>query len=98
LCTVTLVYANDASQNINNLASHKVWKQLLHAEQTAVTLNHNGSNFYLAENGFENPLSELEATIHAFSQNPKSQCQFPARKRLGKIDRAGFKSSYIFSL
>ena len=81
LCTVTLVYANDASQHINNLASHKVWKQLLHAEQTAVTLHHNGSNFYLAENGFENPLSELEATIHAFSQNPKSQCQFPARKR-----------------
>ena len=58
-----------------------MWKQLLHTKQTAVTLNHNNSNFYLAENGFKDPLSELEATISAFLQTPKNQCQFPARKR-----------------
>jgi hypothetical protein len=80
-CSVTLAYANDTQQNISNLAAHNVWRQLLHTEQTAVTLNHSDSHFYLAENGFQDPRAELEATIRAFSRTPQSQCRFPARKR-----------------
>lgn len=80
-CAVTLSYANEPNQNINEIALHSVWKQLLHTEQTAVSLNHDARTFYLAKNGFNDPRAELEATIRAFSQTPKSQCQFPARKR-----------------
>ena len=73
LSTLSIVYAADGSLDIGNAASHRVWKQLLHAEQTAVSLNASGENFYFAENGFKNPHAELKATISAFTNKPPSQ-------------------------
>ena len=80
LSTVPIASAANVTLDVDSAASQSVWKQLLHAEQTAVSLNASDENFYLAENGFKYPQAELKATISAFKNEPTSQCQFPARK------------------
>ena len=67
-----------AQTALNELASHPVWQQLLHTGQTPVSGE--SKPFYLATEGSENPLAELQATLSAFKQNPQSQCRYPARR------------------
>ena len=73
-----------------NLASHRLWQVLLHYRanrfSTGVTSEVDGSDFFLAEDGKTNPVSELAATLSAYISNQRAgkdnrlaQCAFPAR-------------------
>ena len=75
-CITFNVLAQVASEG--EIASHPVWEQLLHTGQTPITGK--SQRFYLAADGSENPLAELQATLSAFQQHPQSQCRYPARR------------------
>ncbi|WP_339367405.1 Lnb N-terminal periplasmic domain-containing protein [Vibrio sp. AND4] len=68
--------------DLDALSSSSTWRLLIHYEEglvkpsSAVT----SPSFLLAPNGKTNPEEELKATIQAFTQEPTTQCRFPARK------------------
>ena len=62
----------------SQIAAHPVWEQLFHIRQTPVTGV--SQSFYLAADGSDNSLAELQATLAAFQQHPQSQCRYPARR------------------
>ncbi|WP_017444655.1 DUF4105 domain-containing protein [Gayadomonas joobiniege] len=70
------------NSNLQQLSQHPTWLRLLHIETGLFTrqgrLSQN--DFYLSTQGALDPKQELTATIHQFTQAPKTQCRFPARK------------------
>ena len=76
---------------LEELSSSKFWYKLLHYKKkplsltTKVTSQVITDNFFLSENGHNNPLSELKATIQSMmlrageDTDSHAQCRFPAR-------------------
>lgn len=71
-----------------DLGWHKQWLHLLHYRPHGIFLNRKSENdtseFFMSEQGKENPVAELKAAIELFSltglaDNVSAQCQFPAR-------------------
>ncbi len=73
---------------LESLANSKQWAHLLHYRKHPFTgryISQNDSpNFFLADNGQNSLLAELQADLHQFmrtnlADNQSAQCQFPAR-------------------
>jgi len=88
---ITTIYANSSADYIavaqeKKLFEDRYWYLLLHIPSKGSTSEIDDASFFLAENGFENPKAELDATINAlynevhFDDN-STACRFPARKQ-----------------
>ena len=68
---------------INNLAKDNTWLNLLHYNKNTEKSSILNKDFFLSPLGKKNPMSELQATIYAYSQPIKDEshavCRFPAR-------------------
>ena len=80
--------ADSKQVSIDELGWHKQWLHLLHYRPHGVFLSRKSENdtpeFFMSEQGKEDPVAELKAAIKLFSQieladNVSAQCQFPAR-------------------
>jgi hypothetical protein len=77
LCSSFNIYAHVSEQR---LAAHPTWLKLGHYKNANTKQSYIISeSFFLAEDGKNNPLSELNATIKALNNNPLTQCKYPAR-------------------
>lgn len=74
----TLCFANE----VETLATSPEWLKLLHYHQKTFG-GYEGlvenDDFYVAENGRNNPLAELNAEIEDFATEKGKKCEFPAR-------------------
>ena len=79
-----------AGTDVRDVANDTIWLKLVKYEEPRFSQGRYESvvlsdEFFLAEDGKENPLSELEATIVAMSEpldgdpNAHAQCRFPGR-------------------
>ena len=82
-----MVSAGEIRLSIKEAAQSHQWRALLHYEhsifkgnQSAITSSH----FFFSDTGNVDPISELRASLTAFSKTPELQCQFPARVRFIK--------------
>lgn len=91
LCLCFSLQANTnsltSSENLQKLANHKTWLNLLHYEpsifNSKLVSEITSKDFFLSPLGSTSPISELNATILAL-QNPETEtnsivCRFPAR-------------------
>ena len=83
---VTFPVNAQAHNLLNDASQAREWLKLLHFSSGSKHSEIENDSFFLAANGHVNPLSELQATIHALSSpiindNPNihAQCLFPAR-------------------
>ena len=74
----TICLANE----VETLATSPEWLKLLHYHQKTFG-GYEGlvenDDFYVAENGRNNPLAELNAEIEDFAEETGKKCEFPAR-------------------
>ncbi|MGR5455270.1 Lnb N-terminal periplasmic domain-containing protein [Vibrio alfacsensis] len=79
LATVSL-QAVSGNESIATKAYESQWLKLIHYEDSLFSSSSrvNTDSFYLSKE--RTPEKELHATILAFKNKPKAQCQFPARK------------------
>jgi len=68
---------------ITELAKSEQWRSLLHvnlsSEEDSLESYVDDKDFFLAEDGYTNPESELLATIETLKKQKEIQCKFPAR-------------------
>lgn len=85
------VYAGDpSSEDLRAAASSEAWRKLVHYEPSALgtgawSSDVLGTDFFFSDDGRNDPLSELRATMDAMrapvgeDPNSHAQCRFPAR-------------------
>ncbi len=85
------LWANEQTPSIQTLSEHPVWLKLLHYEesgplQRGMQSAISSPDFFLAPDGGQNPLAELQASLSALRQEPAARdpdahaaCRFPAR-------------------
>ena len=101
LCWVLPAFA--ATPTTEQLAASPRWQALLHINPGATLRDRHRSyvdddRFFLAENGKDDPLAELQASIEALApQGAQARCRFPARYRF-LADHLGWKNSDPFSI
>ena len=101
LCWVLPAFA--ATPTTEQLAVSPRWQALLHINPGATLRDRHRSyvdddRFFLAENGKDDPLAELQASIEALApQGAQARCRFPARYRF-LADHLGWKNSDPFSI
>ena len=79
-----LVSASETRLSIEDAAQSHQWRALLHYERAIFTDNQSAitsSDFFFSDTGHIDPLSELRASLTAFTTTPELQCQFPARAK-----------------
>ncbi len=91
LTFTTVLYANSGIDYINlanekKLFEDRYWHLLLHTPSKNGISEIDDVRFFLAQDGFENPKAELEATIAALYNETSlddnaTACRFPARKK-----------------
>jgi hypothetical protein len=88
VCLFIINLSSSYGQNLNkNIAFSKKWLRLLHYKSTLLggyESYADGENFFLAEDGKTNPISELEKNLEFYKKNQASEkeafkCRFPAR-------------------
>lgn len=73
-------FSSSATQSISVLAKHPIWLKLGHYKNQPTTISYiTNASFFIADNGRNDPVAELKATIHAFNNQPLTQCRYPAR-------------------
>jgi hypothetical protein len=86
ICQLSGLLHAENNVSVKSVAESKIWLKLLgyeSREKSAIT----SADFFFADDGSINPLSELQATIKAFNvertQNPNQHptCKFPGRYR-----------------
>lgn len=87
VCLFSLLAPSVHADTLSELAGHPRWQALLHINPGA-TLRGVGDSyvdddaFFLAANGKQDPLAELEATVEALREpGAAARCRFPARYR-----------------
>ncbi len=84
------------------LAAHPAWNALLHYNEAGES-DARGKGFFIAEDGYKDPVSELFATIKAMQLPPGEHtedhavCRFPARLRFLKQNGFYFTNEHLIS-
>ena len=89
MALATLVRAEPikiTQESLIEFSQSKQWLSYLQYYPDSQSRIEPNSKFFLSENGEKDPLSELQASIHVFTdlteQNQKQICQFPARYKM----------------